>query len=192
VIALIAFCIVFVWLLRRRHRKHQAKHAFPLPFPTIGESLGTRQVTISPSTKLQQPTEKDLYNRRPPSFVYNTDEESKRHLAPLRARSPRDPASRSNSRLDPNSSWSDDNVSSWAVESLARQNAILLRENEEFWQDIEDLRRQNEELQRQNTGFVPGHVYRLSLGSGSYVFFIPGDKLTAIVCTWNVVDHRSL
>jgi hypothetical protein len=37
-------------------------------------------------------------------------------------------------------------MSSWAVAEMPRQNEILMRENEEFWEEIEHLRKENEEL----------------------------------------------
>jgi hypothetical protein len=55
--------------------------------------------------------------------------------------------------LTPNRSLLGGSLSSWVVTEMPRQNEILLRENEEFWEEIEHLRKENEELRN---GTPPG------------------------------------
>lgn len=52
----------------------------------------------------------------------------------------------------------DDSMSSWAAADMGRQNEILLRENEEFWDEIEHLRREKEEVRLRDGNNLQGDI----------------------------------
>jgi hypothetical protein len=50
-------------------------------------------------------------------------------------------------------------MSSWAAAELPRHHEVLLRENEEFWEEIEQLRRENEALRSREVTPEKGEAY---------------------------------
>ncbi|KAF8222478.1 hypothetical protein L208DRAFT_597158 [Tricholoma matsutake] len=83
---------------------------------------------------------------------------------PLAAADFEHPSVSQTDKLAPNG-FQPGNISSWAAAQMPRQNQILLRENEEFWDEIEDLHRENEKLRLNDsheaytTGNLPGPHY---------------------------------